>query len=128
MAEAEVFDLDAAVAERAVGPYLFKFQGRLDAPREWSLRPMQDLDLDVIERADGGDLAAVRAAISDAMDAGQFAEFKRAGGFTLGPLDVLFRQWLEHCGMDPGKSEAAANSSPSTARRQRPKRSGKAGR
>lgn len=124
----EVFDLDAAVAERTVGPYLFKFRGRLDESREWSLRPMQELDLDVVERADSGDLAAVRAAISDAMDAEQFAEFKQAGGFTLGPLDVLFRQWLEHCGLEPGKSESAAPSSPNMARRPRQTRSGRAGR
>ena len=98
------FNLDAVEAEVELTPFRVHFGGR-----RWEFAHLQALDSwDLIEAAEGGDIAAVigsmRLALGD-----QYDDFRkvRLPQYKLMPL---FEAWRKHCGLSEGESLASAGS------------------
>src|SRR5690606_18290310 len=112
-----------AAAEAAKEPFRFVFSGR-----EWRLLHMSEIDWRVIERADSGNISAIReafhagfgcvhdgdTAIHSDIHSDQATEFDRLHqGITA--MTILFRRWAAHAGLAEGESQASPASSGSTA-------------
>ena len=115
----EVYDLDVVAAEVAKEPFRFRFGGQ-----EWALSHLSDIDWRIVERADTGELAAVRQAVhaglgcvhdrETAEHSDKAAEFDKLPQ-PLSAMTALFRRWLKHAGLREGESSASPDSSASTA-------------
>lgn len=114
------FDLDAYAAEARRAPFTFRYGGR-----SWELAHMADVDWRVIERADQGEISAIREALhagfgcvhegdTAAVHTDQALAFDRLPQ-PLRIMNRLFDQWLKHAGLEPGESPASPDSSASTA-------------
>jgi hypothetical protein len=97
------FDLDAVEAEALGEPFPFTFGGR-----EYVLPHVQDMDRKVLLAADQGEQAAMEELFRTGLGA-DFEEFDRQP-MKLRTLEALFRNWLEHCGLEPGELRASTSS------------------
>lgn len=98
------FNLDTVEAEVELTPFRVHFGGR-----RWEFAHMQDLDAwDLIEAAEGGELAAVKGSMELALG-DQWPEFRkiRMPQYKVMPL---FNAWRDHCGVKQGESVASDDS------------------
>ena len=126
-----VFNLNAVAAEAQADPFVFEYGPAVDNDPDgnvWRLAPILDLDYRLVERADGGEVDAVREVISDRMEAAEPGQWKRFDRLDLGIglLDKLFAAWLDHNGMKPGESRPSSTRSGATGTRSRPASQSKA--
>jgi hypothetical protein len=107
----DFFDLDAAAAETRAQrkPWKVRFGGDM-----WHMANAFNLDLDLLERAEAGDIGAIREALKMGLG-DQYAGF-RAKGLDLAALTALFNNWVAASGSTPGESVASSASSGSTGR------------
>lgn len=102
----QVFDLDAAVADRADGiePFRFRFGGEeftCTSPNDFDVREVGE----VINSADPAmQLALILGSEWERLEAIEAV-------FTLRHTEVLVTQWLDHYGLDSGKSSGSAKRS-----------------
>lgn len=102
----DVFDLDAAVADQADGvkPFQFTFDGEVftcTSPNDFDIRDVGEV------------IASVDPAMQLALILGDEWERLEAteAVFTLRHTEVLVTQWLDHYGLDSGKSGGSAGRS-----------------
>lgn len=97
------FDLDAVEAEEAGEPFPFTFGGH-----EYVLPHVQDMDRKVLVAADQGE----KAAMDELFRTGLGADYElfNEQPMKLRTLEALFRNWLEHCGLEPGELQASTSS------------------
>lgn len=97
------FDLDAVEAEEAGEPFPFTFGGR-----EYVLPHVQDMDRKVLVAADQGE----KQAMDELFRTGLGADYElfNEQPMKLRTLEALFRNWLEHCGLEPGELRASTSS------------------
>lgn len=108
----DFFDLDAAAAEQRAKrkPWKVTYKGQ-----QWEMVNAFTLDLELLERAENGNVSAVREALE--LGLGDQYEAFRAKGLDLDALTILFNTWVERSGSQPGESPASSASSGSTGRR-----------
>lgn len=126
-----VFNLNAVAAEAQQDPFVFEYGPPVDGDPDgnvWRLAPILDLDYRLVERADGGEVEAVREVISDRMETAEQGQWKRFDKLDLGIglLDKLFAAWLDHNGLKPGESRRSSTSSGATGKRSKPASRGRA--
>ncbi|MGW6531479.1 hypothetical protein [Streptomyces venezuelae] len=95
------FNLDAVKSEVELRPFRVHFDGR-----RWELAHMESLDVwDLVEAAEGGEVTAMvgvfRLALGD-----QFDDFRKVR-FPQYKMKALFTAYRDHCGLEPGESEAS---------------------
>lgn len=98
------FNLDAVEAEVDLSPFRVNYGGK-----RWTFAHMQALNAwDVVEAAEGGDVAAVVGSMRLALGE-QWEEFRKLPlpQYRLMPL---FNAWRDHSGLKPGESEASDDS------------------
>jgi hypothetical protein len=125
-----VFNLNAVAAEAQADPFVFEYGPAVEGDPDgnvWQLAPILDLDYRLVERADSGEVEAVRQVISDRMEAAEQGQWKRFDRLDLGIglLDKLFAAWLDHNGLKPGESRRSSTSSGATGTRSRQASRGK---
>lgn len=97
------FNLDAVQSETELRPFRVHFDGR-----RWSFEHMEALDVwDLVEAAEGGEVSAMtgvfRISLGDQWDAFRKVKFPQY------KMKALFNAYREHCGLEPGESEASAS-------------------
>lgn len=98
------FNLDAVEAESELLPFRVHFGGT-----RWEFAHMQALNAwDVIAAAEGGDVRAIVGSMELALG-DQWKDFRKVP-LPQYKLMPLFHAWREHCGLQPGESEASADS------------------
>jgi hypothetical protein len=97
------FDLDAVEAEEAGEPFPFKFGGH-----EYVLPHVQDMDRKVLVAADQGEKAAMDELFRTGL--GDDYELFNEQPMKLRTLEALFKNWLKHCGLEPGELQASTSS------------------
>ena len=111
----EVFDLDVIAKEVTEEQLLFRYVGR-----DWTLDHIRNFDYRITKDGVGGDMEAVALSLRYGMGDEQFAEFQKLK-LPMAVLDALFDRWLEHCGLNRGKSPDSTDSSESTEKPSKPR-------
>jgi hypothetical protein len=102
------FNLNAAQAEVELAPFRFLWATEDNPNRRWEMKHLQDLDSwEIIEAAEGGDLAAMVAAFEAALGKDEWKAF-RSVPIPQYKLQALFAAYRKHCGA--GESEASSDS------------------
>jgi hypothetical protein len=97
------FNLDAVKSEVELTPFRVHFDGR-----RFEFAHIEGLDIwELVEAAEGGEMKAMtgvfRLALGD-----DFEAFRKAG-LPQFKLKALFTAYREHCGLEPGESEASGS-------------------
>jgi hypothetical protein len=115
-------DLDAAYSEVVSGPFRFRWAGRW-----WELPHFLELDRRALgkfnalaQMPDSDDLEAIADRVGDVLRAAFGDDEATAAAFAETPqpplkLLMLFNQWKNHSGVDPGEAPSSNGSSGSTA-------------
>ncbi len=95
------FNLDAVRSEVDLAPFRVHYDGR-----RWEFAHMEGLDIwDLVEAAEGGEVTAMtgvfRLALGD-----DFADFRKVK-FPQYKMKALFAAYRQHCGLEPGESQAS---------------------
>lgn len=110
----ETYDLQRLYAEKAGGPFTFRW-----ADREWTLPNMRMLDIEVQDRIENVDTSAGVDTLNTLFDELLGAEQGARWREVVRPLPMildLFQAWLDHSKGTLGESGASAGSSKSTGR------------
>ena len=115
----EFFDLDAAANEQRAKrkPWNVLHRGQ-----RFTMGNAFNLDLELLERAENGDISAVREALT--LGLGDQYDAFRTLGLDLTEITILFEKWIERSGATPGESVASSDSSESTERPSKPTSTG----
>ncbi|MFE3657280.1 hypothetical protein [Streptomyces sp. NPDC059165] len=96
------FNLDAVQSEVELRPFRVHFDGR-----RWEFAHMEGLNIwDLVEAAEGGEVAAMTGVFRISLGADQWEEFRKVK-FPQYKMKALFTAYREHCGLEPGESEAS---------------------
>jgi hypothetical protein len=97
------FNLDAVKAEADLSPFRFHFSGR-----RWEMQHLEALDVwDLMEAAEKGEIGAMLGAFKAALR-DDFDDFRKVA-LPQYKLKALFAAYREHCGLEPGESEASGS-------------------
>jgi len=116
----EVFNLDRAAAEERAKRRPWEV---VYGDRKWLMQNAFNLDLELLERAENGDISAIREALQQGLG-DQYAAFRAAQRLDLAALTILFNEWIKQSGAEPGESPASSVSSVSMERPSNPTWSG----
>lgn len=97
------FNLDAVKAEVDLAPFRIHWGGR-----RFEMQHLEALDIwGLLEAAEGGDSAAMVGAFREALG-DQWEDFRKIK-LPQYKLKALFTAYREHCGLEPGESDASAS-------------------
>lgn len=97
------FNLDAAEPPRELTPFVFHA-----GDRRWTMLHLEELDVwELVEAADGGDIAAMTGAFRLALDK-QWADFRKMR-LPQWKFKRLFREYRVHCGINPDGTSVDGN-------------------
>lgn len=107
-------DYDAIAAEAEKRAFTFPYAGRT-----WRIRRQEDIDWRLLKRSITGDVEAVDAIFEHGMGPDQYAAWGDVDQMK-SVVSAIFQDYMEFCGIDPGKSENSTGSSESTETPSRP--------
>jgi len=104
------FNLSAVKAETNLAPFRFMWKDAAGRDRRYTIQHIDALDTwPVLEKAEGGDVAAMLGMFEVGMSAEDWKAF-RAAPMPRFKLQALWKAYQSHCGADLGEEQASADS------------------